>query len=415
MTARHQTLQRLLDAYVRSASGTKQRGADWYASMGTTVGGSEVAALLGLNPYSGFYDVVRSKLAILDGRSDWGGGGPPCWWGVLFEDVIALYVAADLGAPILGDDICVQKMPGHRNSPDGFIVARFTLQAAAPALAAQAQAPVPEAKLWTTDMPAADTESEIVLLEFKCPYSRAPTKSPTVPKQYRPQLWSGLMVTPVARRGLFVDAVFRKCALADLADTPMYDTVYHTAKTNETNLLPVAWGVIHVYAPEDKAPREVRWSSGADGAAAAAGFGGAVLDLGAAAVDVFNNALRLIDSGAFRVERGAPHFVDGRFGDYVAATPAAPEHHRLVGVIPWKLFRVHYVFVERHPDFAAEVMPRITEVHRLVAEARATADPLAFVAAHQQNAWQATYEPSTEDQGVFDLASAPAVPSGPAP
>ena len=78
MTARHQTLQRLLDAYVRSASGTKQRGADWYASMGTTVGGSEVAALLGLNPYSGFYDVVRSKIAILNGQSDWGGGGPPC-------------------------------------------------------------------------------------------------------------------------------------------------------------------------------------------------------------------------------------------------------------------------------------------------------------------------------------------------
>lgn len=380
------TLNQLLDAYVRSAGGAKQRGADWYASMGTTVGGSEVAALLGLNPYSGFYDVVRSKLAILDGRSDWGGGGPPCWWGVLFEDVIAAYVAADLGGAILGDDICVRALPGHRNSPDGFIVARFTEAAGV-------------AQLWTTDMPPADTTPEILLLEFKCPYSRAPTKTPSVPKQYRPQLWSGLMVTPVARRGMFVDAVFRKCALADLADTPAFDAAYHTAKANETNLLPVAWGVVHVYAPRDDAPREVRWRSGsADGAAEAHGF--ASVDLGAAPAAVFNNALRLIDSGAFLAHRGAPHFVDGRFGPYAEPRSAPPAHHRLLGVIPWKLFRAHYVFVERHPDFAADIMPRIAAVHRLVAEARAAADPLAFVAAHQL----ASHEPSAEDQAIFDLA-----------
>jgi hypothetical protein len=63
------------------------------------------------------------------------------------------------------------------------------------------------------------------LLEFKCPLSRRPDGG--VPKQYLPQLWSGLAVSPVAHAGLFVDVVFRKCALADLGPGPEYDREYH--------------------------------------------------------------------------------------------------------------------------------------------------------------------------------------------
>ena len=122
----------------------------------TTVGGSELAAIMGHNPYSDFFDVVASKLATLEGGSSWTGGGEACWWGTLFEDVVCAYVEADLGGPIRGDDICIQEVEGHRNSPDGYIVAQL-YRGTGGAL-----------HLWTTDMsPEIPTTPRILLLEFK--------------------------------------------------------------------------------------------------------------------------------------------------------------------------------------------------------------------------------------------------------
>jgi hypothetical protein len=99
-------------------------------------------------------------------------------------------------------------------------------------------------------------QAQIMLLEFKCPLSRQPTGD--VPPQYRPQLWSGLAVSPVASAGLFVDAVFRRCALADLGPGPAFDVEYHRRRDPESWPGAVAWGLIGVYAPALGAPAWVR-------------------------------------------------------------------------------------------------------------------------------------------------------------
>src|SRR5262245_50309132 len=65
--ARRATLAANLAEFVRVFAGPQQRGAEWYADMGVTVGGSEIAALMGLDPYKSFADVVASKVALLDG------------------------------------------------------------------------------------------------------------------------------------------------------------------------------------------------------------------------------------------------------------------------------------------------------------------------------------------------------------
>jgi len=263
-------LDELLRNFVQLHAGVKQRDPNWYASMGKTIGGSEIAAIVGKNPYSTFLQVVKSKIQILDGVDTWSGGGVACWWGTLFEDCAGAYVAADLGSPVLGDEICIQAIPGHRNSPDGYVVAKF-YQAGAE-------------HVWTTDIdlvwPKGQTDSDsdpspqkpknyikkILLLEFKCPLTRKPTLE--VPIQYWYQVQSGLAVSPVATLGLFADFVFRKCALPELDASGTYDTSYHVSDTNPCDGA-VTWSFFAIYAPKMDAPRHVRygwskkeWTSG---------------------------------------------------------------------------------------------------------------------------------------------------------
>lgn len=404
-----EALEALVDAFVHvhSRNGIKQRGQEWKNAMGVSVGGSEIAAIMGVNPYMNFFDVVHGKLEALAGTVSFR-GGESCWWGTLFEDVIGAYVEIDLGARVKGDEICIREIAGHRTSPDGYIVARFYDDG--------------ELRLWTTDLESARTsglQAMILLLEFKCPISRLPKK--TVPKQYQPQLWSGLAVSPVAHMGLYVDAVFRKCAMFDLGDAPEYDTAYH-ARDKEAWEAPVAWGLIGVYAPLLSAPRHVRlgwrgpeWTEGdpspeaadADASQAAWQIHGLyfglrlktqknnrdLVDLGDAEKKLFNRTLGLIDQRRFPVTRVAPCFVDGRGCDLRSSAGIAsaveelrrdtPESHWLFALLPWKLFEVAYVPVARQPGFLEEVRPLIDEVHRTVAEARASGDPLAFIKARR--------------------------------
>jgi hypothetical protein len=398
-------LRQLLSDFVDLYAGMKQRGHEWYRSMATTVGGSEIAAVMGMNPYSSFNQVVLSKIASLQGGSTWDGGGEACWWGVLFEDVIAAVTAIDLGDEILGDEICIQEIPGHRNSPDGYIVARFYRTRDG------------VLHLWTTDRdPAIACEEKILMLEFKCPISRKPTTS--IPRHYKPQLWSGLMVSPVAHSALFVDSVFRKCSIADMGDSPDFDTIYHKRDTESRDNGPFAWGLVGIYAPTMSAPRNVRygwrgkeWAAGdpssdgvdADAALAAwqihSTYFGALpsdatalqdlIDFGDAESTLFNRMLYLVNCKRFQVTRVAPCFADGRGIDlhssqgisrvFDALREETPADHWFVGYLPWKLFEINYLPADRRLGYFDEVMPLIEKVHKTAADAMASGDPMKFM------------------------------------
>ena len=386
-------LDDLIKLFVQLHAGMKQRDSSWYTAIGTTVGGSELAAIMGINPYSSFLDVVDTKISILDGgNGNWNGGNEACWWGVLFEDIIGVYTEINLGSPLHGDEICVQAIAGHRNSPDGYIVGKFYLEN-------------DEFHLWTTDMdPLIETFQMIVLLEFKCPLTRKPNGS--IPKHYVPQVLSGLAVSPIAIRGLFVDSVFRKCCLLDLGDNPNYDTTYHF-RDDASDRDPVAWGIILVYAPKLDTPRHVRfgwrgpvWVQGdpssdePDNDAAYAAWdirsrylgmrdSTELVDFGDMDKNLFNRSLGLINRNKFIIRRELPYFADGRGNnmplDKAIATIPPSEHYSLLGVIPWKLFEVNYVQVDRRSEFLEKLMPLIESVHQTVAEARSSGDTTAYM------------------------------------
>lgn len=368
----------LIDRFCSLYHNIKQRDKNWYTAMGSTIGGSEIAAIMGLNPYSSFNSVVYSKVEILRTGTCKKFGGDACWWGIIFEDIIGEYISIDIGNVLKGDNICIQEFPGHRNSPDGYIVANFYMDD-------------DKQVLWTTDM-ANDksTFQEILLLEFKCPLSRKPTG--IIPVYYETQLLSGLMVSPLAHCGMFVDALFRKSDLFDFEMgkiTNSFDLTYHkNDKTIYNN--PLAWGMIAVYAPEMDAPKNIRIKESCDIAYTAwemhskyfrepltykRGGNNEIIDFGDIDNRVFSSVLCLIDNGGFQIKRLTPQFSDGRGMNYfplnkviekIANEP--PENYWLLGVIPWKLFELHYSFIEREFGFKEKVMPLIDKVHVAVNE-----------------------------------------------
>jgi hypothetical protein len=424
--------------WVSKHGAIRQRDAAWFAAMGTTVGGSEIGALFGVNTNASETDVVIEKVLHRLGKSSWNPEGKEaCHWGTLFEDVIGRYTELDLGAPLRGDEICIQLFRGHRNSPDGYIVARCYTGADG------------RNYLWTTNMPEqVPVVPRTLLIEFKCPFSRKP-RGP-VPATYEHQVQSGLSVSPLATSGLFVDAVFRKCGFYDWGPSPAYDRGYHsrdahrgdhasgvfpsatTVAVEWEQAPPVAIGLIGVYAPRPTARMSVRlgwrgeaWAEGDptgdgpdDDAAAAAldiraqcGTRGSAVDnsepadLGVAGWHTFNRALRLIDAKRFRVKRLDPCFTDGRRaapvswlaadsadlhawgGRYaddpdaaIAAMAAeAPADWYLAAVLPWKLFSVSYQPIERRTCFVAEMVRRCARVHERVEEALTKPDPVRHV------------------------------------
>ena len=403
----------LIERFVALHAGRpRQRTEAWLARKATSIGGSEVAALMGWNPYSSFGKVVGAKAGV----RTWDGASVACWWGTLFEPVIERFVEIDCGTRLAGTDISVPAPAGsglrgrHANSPDGYAVLTLYLSdrdewrlLATDAAARAAAAGRPQVEV-------------VALLEFKCPFRRWPKGG--VPRHYRPQVWSGLALSPVACLGVFVDAGFRKCALWSLGPQEGYDRAYHRERENPRWGAPVAWGVTGVYAPRlgaprgSRAPAEVRGAlaqalgEGAPAdpayeawhlryayfgllpespASAARGFSPDPVDFGDCSKAAFETMMLHLSQGGFRAEHVGPCFPDGRgaplgddtqIGRAVEALAAAPPRgHYLLGVLPWKLLEVDYSFLERRPGFLAEVAPLVHECLGAAAQIRGAADP----------------------------------------
>lgn len=358
-------LNELLDAFVNLYSGMKQRDASWYKSMATTIGGSEIAALLSISeieelrkyksPYSNFNEIIQNKIAIVNGEDNWGAGGIACWWGTLFEEVITITVEIELGEKIKGDSICIQIIKGHRNSPDGYIVAHFCEDE--PFDPAN-----PKYKLYTTDMNNIELIkfSKIVMLEFKCPLSRKPTGD--IPNHYVPQLWSGLAVSSVASLGVFVDSIFRKCAIGDLGENKNYDTTYHNKDHTLTIGDPICWGMIGIYSTIKPIAQ--------------------FTDVGTSGYSDFHYIMGAISEKKMKTEICTPWFPKKRYmnGNQLCQKYDSPEDlinelkentptkYYFLGVLPWKLFYSAYIPINPRANFLEEIQPLIAKVHDTVTE-----------------------------------------------
>ncbi len=317
-----------VDEFVAECRGVKQRDAEWYTLVGRTIGGSDFGALLGESKYGGFWDVVEAKARKIRGDGcEVVISNLAVHWGTLFEDIAAVAAASELGlgSHVRGDDICVQAVPYHRNSPDGFLAGVFFHDNKTLGVATVSQ-PAPEG---TTTLPL------MALIEIKSPYFRRPNARHPLPQQYRAQIQSGLAVSPPAHVGLFVDAFFRRCALVDLGPSGLYnrdDHHYDSATWAADG--PIAWGVVAFYGTVPVARP---------------------LDLGVAPVSVFTAVLaRAIEHRELAIERFAPFFADGRGSpppSLAGMAAVAPPGTVLTAFLPWKLFSLTFMPELREPQF----------------------------------------------------------------
>lgn len=224
----------------------KIHGLDPELQFPPTIGGSEIASLLGEDKYKNKAGLLRSKLGLE--KFD---GNLPTNWGKMFETVLRQWTeyvfATELietgSVPGLRND---HGMPVQSYSPDGIgIVKRNKI---AHVLENE------NIKFTQTDEYQAlmsNQDDSIVLFEFKCPLLRKPDGA--VPKQYKAQPRLGMNTLSIPEFAIFGDAMFRKCSMDDFNFESTFDhSLPSTARKNEKKENPVALGIIGVYEEDGR-------------------------------------------------------------------------------------------------------------------------------------------------------------------
>jgi hypothetical protein len=367
--------QRWLDSYVKPMEGgLTQRTKKWEDMMSTTYGGSEIAALMHYNPYKSREEAILAKLS-----KGWDGGSVACWWGTLFEDVGLRVLELDCDTLVSGDSICIQKFPGSRLSPDGFCVVYMYHNG-------------DRWCLWTVGCGVDKSECRpfIVLLEGKCPYNRWPDGKIT--RYYLPQIWYGLAVAPIAVFGLFVDAAFRKCSLEQLGPSADFDDTYHRPRAVDGAY---AWGLTAIYAPyseivegkDEKDPNAPTFTEEmAELAAECESYvvePEGIIDFGLAPKEQFDRCLGFVDRKIWPVKHSEPCFMNRGHLDVTEELAnfrkTAALGYRLLGVLPWKLFEIHYVPELARPGFLASARTLVAEALETQREAVASGDSTQYL------------------------------------
>jgi len=212
-----------LDQYIKSLSDVpKQKSSDWYQLRKTTIGGSEVSIVIGINPFSNIRNLIAQKIGLTQFN-----GNPSTRWGILFEFITKKCVELFLHLPInikeLGSiDGVIQ---GQRYSPDGLGIVKLQNYKNQP-------------------------EYYIILFEFKAPLRMIPKGK--IPEHYAAQVQTGLLTIPIADYAIFINNSYRKCALEDIGFNSRYDEIYHASdfkkyKKGLTTHIPYACGIICFY------------------------------------------------------------------------------------------------------------------------------------------------------------------------
>jgi len=316
--------EQLLINFVAKWKGIRQRDKEWYDLMGLTIGGSEIAAIMGKNKYSSREKVIADKVCMLFGENNFNGGAA-CNWGILFEDALCPCIEDIFETKIYGDSIVIQVYTPHRNSPDGYMVVGTFF-----AEGINCKVKHGDTGICTKYDVETATGELLLLLEFKCPHTR---RVATVPEHYAMQVQSGLMVSPIADLGLFVDAMFRKCKLADLG-TITYDRNYHNRDRAPYPVTVIAYGIILVFDGEEH-ENYIDFGDNCD----------------------FDQILDKINKKEYTVK-------------YMPINQSIIEP--CLGIIPWNLYELVYTFIERDTGFFDRVMPviegTIKEVQKRAAE-----------------------------------------------
>ena len=217
----------LLDDFIKKNAHLPEQGSDeWKQLRIGFVGGSEIATVLKQNKYKSINKFVLEKLGFSPFV-----GNVVTHWGNVFEEVIRQHCEQAFTCEIKETG----SIPYHRGvlsySPDGLAVVPMVCLRK-------------YADLTNIDKKCS---TQLVLFEFKCPHSRAPSYE--IPDHYLPQVNIGMNIIPMMEMAIFVQATFRRCSFEQLR----YDTThnpYGHFKGADISAPPVECGFMIIYADE---------------------------------------------------------------------------------------------------------------------------------------------------------------------
>ena len=212
---------KILKDYITSIGQLEQKSTEWLNIRKTTIGGSEIGTLLGLNPYSNLRQLVAQKIGINEFR-----GNLATRWGCLFEDITRRWSQLVCGCK--EDIIEIGGIEGiharQRYSPDGLGIIPLKCETVIrlPFNKNNEQKEENRKKIFTR-------EYFIALFEYKSPLRSMPNGK--IPKHYYPQVQTGLLNVGVSEVGVFVNNCYRACSLQDLRNSASYySKSLHSAK-----------------------------------------------------------------------------------------------------------------------------------------------------------------------------------------
>lgn len=371
----------ILENYVeeKSSGNLTQHSPGWKLDKIFTVGGSTLASVLGINPFNKIHDFVLSRIGFTKFS-----GNIKTQWGNLFEEIILRFVEYDCACKILGENLYIKmdgKYTGIAYSPDGLTVINRIRDG--------------------------NLSPEIVLLEFKCPYSRIPTG--IVPKYYMPQVKLGLQMIDITSSGLFVEAVFRMCSWDQLGEDCSYIL---DGKTLQYKTKPLAFGIMGFYYDTCSDDTTNDACSDTDGTMPTEQDIISTLyekeyeeyannDLSLCNQVLLEKLIQAVDVGQISIWYGSiistmlpthagnihsqtihnadavPNTLEKNFeilNDDLAQYTKFCTGKKNLGILPWKLFQIDYNFIEPTPGYVDEWMPKITEILNLIKECHKTSD-----------------------------------------
>lgn len=264
---RGRTQEEKLDEMIRYYEYLPKQGTEqWLKLRIHTIGGSEMATVLGENKYQKLKDFVGGKLGIDEYKFS---GNLATRWGKMFEPAFRQYVEFLFNNSIYE----CGSIPGYQEngivlqsySPDGIGVASIErISELIDINSEQYFSTKASHENQYIDLKSKFKKSKrmTILYEFKCPL-RAGLDG-RVPDHYISQPLTGLCTIPITHMAIFMQGVYRRCSVRDFLPNPNFDTDFHSSNYGSQQIFtnPILLGFIGLFktsqapsAPKTKAPK----------------------------------------------------------------------------------------------------------------------------------------------------------------
>jgi len=239
----------------------KQGTEQWLKLRIHTVGGSEMATVLGENKYQKLKDFVGAKLGIEEYKF---AGNLATRWGKMFEPAFRQYVEFLFNNSIHESG----SIPGYQEngivlqsySPDGIGIASCERIAELIDINSEQYFGTKasyEPQFRNLVSKFKKSKQMTILYEFKCPLRSG--LDGRVPDHYISQPLTGLCTIPITHMAIFMQGVYRRCSIQDFLPNPDYDTAFHCSgyAPQQTFTNPLLLGFIGIYKTNEvwAAPR----------------------------------------------------------------------------------------------------------------------------------------------------------------